>query len=159
MIDNSDLQRKIEIRQKGLSLIRADKILTCDLFAGEGFITDLLWRHVSEKVVAFERINGKFLLNYKNVSLIESDNKDANFADFNIFDADSYGLVFPIIEKLCNLKGERLICFTEFNPIGHKKWDWVTQYINNITMFDPTAFFIEKSKKSPVLYGYIYFNK
>lgn len=159
MIDNSDLQRKIQIRQKGVSLLRSETLFTCDLYAGEGHICDLLWRHISKYVVAVEKIQGKFKLKYPNIELIEGDNKNIELLNFNIIDADAYGLVLPMLKKTALLKGERLVCFTEFNPIAHKNRDWQSQFIEQILQFDPTAFYVEKAKTSAALYGFIYYGK
>ncbi len=159
MTDNSDLQRKIQIRQKGVLLMRTTPLYCCDLYAGEGKITDLFWRHICKDVVAVEKTHGKFMVQAENILLMEQDNRTVELDGFNIFDADAYGMVFPMLKKIASLSGERLVCFTEFNPVLHKQQEWISKFLFQISELDPSALFFEKAKFSAALYGFLYFAK
>lgn len=161
MIDNSNLIQKIAIRQRGVSLLKSKSFSVLDLYAGEGNITANLWAKIAKTVLCCEKEKGKFQFNAPNVEIIEDDNikliEKSN--GFEIVDLDAYGLVFNKIKMVSEkpfLK-ERLIFFTEFNPISYNK-NWQEKFINDLLKLNPTAIYFEKAKNSAVIYGYLYYS-
>lgn len=161
MIDNSNINQKIAIRQKGLSLLKSSQFDVLDMYAGVGIITNTFWAKVAKNVYCCEKENGKFISNAENVILFEGDNSEKIHISehFEVIDLDAYGLVLKKIKDISKIKQtkERLIFFTEFNPIAYKK-NWQYDFMLELLKLNPTGIFIEKASNSAVLYGYIYFS-
>lgn len=158
MTDNSDIARKLEIRQMGISLIQPP-FSVLDMYSGEGHITSQLWSKIAQSVVCIEKEKNKFSCKQSHVSLINDDcRKHYDLCRlFNVIDCDAHGMVAPVLEQVIEqCRRDTIIFFTEFNPILHRiKIDWTHKFIDELINHKKVrAIWYEKSKLSPVLYGY-----
>lgn len=153
MIDNSDLQQKINIRARGMSIFPCSNPKIVDLYAGEGNISNLFWKHYSDNIFLIEKEKGKAnKISFGTV--IIGDNK--RFLDLtkdaDIVDADAYGLVFSTIKKVVDIsEKKKIIFFTESNPFTKS----IHKTIEQILELKPIAFWVEKANNSSVFYGYL----
>lgn len=153
-MDNSDINQKIRIRQKGLKLLPNPKIIV-DMYAGEGHLSRSLWSKLNTSLTCIEKEQWKVdNLDFK-CTKICGDNRDyislASTAD--IIDLDAYGLVMKILKDILNEnKKTQLIFFTESNPFCK----YISKIIDELLTLDITCFWIEKSNQSNVFYGYVY---
>ena len=155
-IDNSDIQQKIKIRQRGLTLINSP-FLVLDMYAGTGTITKILWSKVAEKVKCIEKEKGKLQIDSDRVESVFGDNADFIFEakNYNVIDCDAYGLVIYFLKKLIpECKKDTIIFFTEFNPIRVKN-NWQYEFLQQLSEMKVRAMSWEKATFSQALYGYV----
>lgn len=154
--DNSDIQQKINVRKKGLSL-RNGEFSVLDMYAGEGHITNILWSKVAQKVKCIEKEPGKLKLSISNVECVEGDNNlfISDAGQYEVIDCDGYGLTQYLIKKLIpECRPNTLIFFTEFNPIRVNK-NWENEFINSMLSYNIRAIYKEKGNFTKAIYGYL----
>lgn len=122
MQDNADLQHKLRLRSRALGYLRPALVL--DAFAGEGVITRMLWRHVSQRVICIEQSADKAAKIPSGIDVVVGNNRDypslAESAD--VIDCDAYGLVMPYIELLVeHARPGALVVFTDGTPVKARK--------------------------------------
>lgn len=159
MIDNSNINQKINIRQKGLFLATTP-FYVIDMFAGEGLISKIFWNKISKNLIIIEQEQSK--IDKINFDCIKICGDNRNYIELtkncNIVDLDAYGLLFDskIINKILEYSEcDKLIYFTESNPFSKK----IEHTIFKILELNPDCFFIEKANNSSVFYGYMFFRK
>jgi tRNA G26 N,N-dimethylase Trm1 len=156
VIENSDLQQKIAVRQKGLCYTAAPYNVL-DLYAGSGVITERLWSKIAKKVVCVEKQQGKLKLNLQNVECHTSSNDSflCRTQDFNVIDCDAYGMVAPVLKKIINLAANgSVVFFTEFNPV-RAKHNWQGEFVNSVMSPKIRGLYYEKASNSQTIYGYL----
>jgi 16S rRNA G966 N2-methylase RsmD len=152
-MDNSDIQQKIMVRQKGLLLLPNPKKIV-DMYAGNGYISRILWSKVCSDLTCIEKESEK-AANIDFAKTIVGNNLDfiELTKDADIVDMDAYRLVMkPLKEVLKSSTKTKLIFFTESNPFSKH----IFTTIEEILKLDITSFWIEKCKSSNVFYGFIY---
>lgn len=152
MQDNSDLRHKIDLRHRALAALGRRPGLVLELFAGEGTLTRLLWRHAADRVVAVERDRQK-ALRIAGAEVIVDDNAVALHlaAEADLIDCDAYGLVMPLVERL---PAGKLVVFTDGTPEKARKvWRAHVDFNNacNRLLRDVT---IERSQAGNAFYGF-----
>lgn len=155
-IDNSDFRLKLDVRQKGLSLIQAPYNVL-ELYAGTGMLTNQLWAKVADRVLSIEREPNKFNSQFDNVIAITDHN--ASHIDkakyFNVIDCDAYGMVLPVVMKCIDAAKENsIVFFTEFNPVRYKH-DWIGETAKKIASHKKVkGFWFHQANNSQVIYAY-----
>jgi len=125
-----------------------------DLFAGN----NLIWKNFKcVKYFGVEKVKGKGNnLNADNNRIIES----LDLSEFNIIDADSYGIPFNQIEKIYNnhtLKNETIILYTLItNKMSMINKACIKTY-NLATIYKKTKTLVN-AKAHELFYGYLYEN-
>ncbi len=152
MIDNSDIKQKLDLRKRGMSLVPTPSFIV-DMYAGEGHISDSIWRHYDCSLILIEKEQSK-ADKIKFGEVIVGDNR--NYLDktklANVVDCDAYGLVFKLIKDIIAFsETHKIIFFTESNPFSKS----IYKAIDSILELKPKAFWIEKSNNSSVYYGYL----
>jgi 16S rRNA G966 N2-methylase RsmD len=152
-MDNSDIQQKIMIRQKGLLLLPNPKKIV-DMYAGNGHISRILWSKICNNLICIEKESEK-TVNIDFAKVIVGNNLEYIdlTKDADIVDMDAYRLVMkPLKEVLKVSITTKLIFFTESNPFSKH----IFATIEEILKLNITSFWIEKCNSSNVFYGFIY---
>jgi len=153
-MDNSDLNQKIGVRQKGLKLLPNPSIIV-DMYAGEGHLSRNLWSKLSAHLTCIDKEQGKLDKLDFDCEKICDDNRNhiALAAKADIVDLDAYGLVMKNVRGIIAESNKtQLLFFTESNPFCK----FMSKVIDEIISLDVTCFWIEKSNQSNVFYGFIY---
>jgi len=155
-IDNSDFRLKVDVRQKGLSLVRPPYNVL-ELYAGTGMLTNHLWAKVAERVLSIEKDPHKFNSTFKNVTAITDHNANHidKAKDFNVIDCDAYGMVLPVVLKCIEAAKENsIVFFTEFNPVRYKN-DWIGETVKAVSSHKKVkGFWFHQANNSQVIYAY-----
>ena len=153
-MDNSDFNQKIKVRQKGLVLLPNPKTIV-DMYAGEGHLSRNFWSKLNAELTCIEKEQWKIDKIDFDCTKISSDNRKhiKLAATADIVDLDAYGLVMKNIQDILNTSSKtQLLFFTESNPFCK----FMSKIVEELIKLDITAFWIEKSNKSNVFYGYVY---
>lgn len=153
-MDNSDFNQKIAIRQKGLKLLPNPKTIV-DMYAGEGHLSRSLWSKLGANLTCIEKEQCKIdKLDFDCIKICDDNRNHIELASkADIIDLDAYGLVMKNLKDILNTnKKTQLIFFTESNPFCKI----MSKVVDEIISLDITCFWIEKSNKSNVFYGFIY---
>lgn len=154
MIDNSDLQQKLNVRKKGLVLLPNPSLIV-DMYAGEGHISRALWSKFNARLICIEKEWEKVSkIDFPSEIICDDNRKHIELAaKADIVDLDAYGLVMKNVQDVLNANDKtQLLFFTEANPFSK----FISKTVEEIIKLDITSFWIEKSKQSHVYYGYIY---
>lgn len=152
MQDNSDIQHKLNIRHRALKALGFRPSCVLDMYAGEGEITRLLWRHAADKVVCIERDPTK-AARIEGATVIVGDNSNytSMAADADLIDCDAYGLVMPIVDLLPSGK---LVVFTDGTPEKARKvWSANKEFYSSLSSLLSDAV-VERSIAGNAFYGY-----
>ena len=153
-MDNSDLNQKIAIRQKGLKLLPDPKSIV-DMYAGEGHMSRLLWSKLNARLTCIEKEQRKInKIDFDCVKICDDNRNHIELASkSDIIDLDAYGLVMKNMRDILESNNKKqLIYFTESNPFSK----YMSKVVEELITLDVTAFWIEKSNQSNVFYGYVY---
>jgi len=124
MQDNSDLLKKLALRNAVIKKHRSAINMVADCYAGEGVITSMLWQHVAKQVICIDRNRRKLnKIQVPQIKTLCGNNMDFidDIAHCDLFDCDAYGLVMPFIQTLADRVSQKWVVFTDGTPEKGRK--------------------------------------